>query len=121
MVASDPAFCGLPNPSFLWLTGPLVLPLTHPRGGLADLCLGLRRRIGQSEDVIRQPSRGEKHPAGASLKLLALVQEKGLEGDCLRKNEVMARGRPIQPTVEGKAARWDVSGPAEKQKTGPSD
>ena len=43
------------TPSFLWLTGPLVPPLTRRRVGLAVLVLGRWRRIGQSEDVIRQP------------------------------------------------------------------
>lgn len=34
--------------------------------------------LNVSKGVISQWERGEKHPAGASLKLLALVQEKGL-------------------------------------------
>ena len=50
--------------SILWPSTPLVfmvdwslvLPLTHRHVGLAVLVLGRWRRIGQSEDVIRQPS-----------------------------------------------------------------
>lgn len=35
--------------------------------------------LNVSKGVISQWERGEKHPAGASLKLLTLVQEKGLD------------------------------------------
>lgn len=35
--------------------------------------------LNVSKSVISQWERGEKRPAGASLKLLALVQEKGLD------------------------------------------
>ena len=35
--------------------------------------------LNVSTGLISQWERGEKHPAGTSLKLLALVQEKGLE------------------------------------------
>ncbi len=35
--------------------------------------------LNVSTGLISQWERGEKHPAGASLKLLTLVQEKGLE------------------------------------------
>ena len=35
--------------------------------------------LNVSTGLISQWERGEKHPAGASLKLLALVQEKGLQ------------------------------------------
>lgn len=35
--------------------------------------------LNVSKGVISQWERGEKHPAGASLKLLTLVQGKGLE------------------------------------------
>ena len=35
--------------------------------------------LNVSKGIISQWERGEKHPAGASLKLLALVQEKGLD------------------------------------------
>lgn len=35
--------------------------------------------LNVSKGLISQWERGEKHPAGASLKLLTLVQEKGLE------------------------------------------
>jgi putative transcriptional regulator len=35
--------------------------------------------LNVSKSVISQWERGEKHPAGASLKLLTLVQEKGLD------------------------------------------
>jgi putative transcriptional regulator len=35
--------------------------------------------LNVSKGIISQWERGEKHPAGASLKLLTLVQEKGLD------------------------------------------
>ncbi len=35
--------------------------------------------LNVSKGVVSQWERGEKHPAGASLKLLSLVQEKGLD------------------------------------------
>jgi len=37
------------------------------------------RHLNVSTGLISKWERGEKHPAGASLKLLTLVQEKGLE------------------------------------------
>ena len=37
------------------------------------------RHLNVSTGLISQWERGEKHPAGASLKFLALVQEKGLQ------------------------------------------
>ena len=37
------------------------------------------RHLNVSTGLISQWERGEKHPVGASLKLLALVQEKGLQ------------------------------------------
>lgn len=37
------------------------------------------RHLNVSKGLISQWERGEKHPAGASLKLLAIVQQKGLE------------------------------------------
>jgi putative transcriptional regulator len=35
--------------------------------------------LNVSKGIVSQWERGEKHPAGASLKLLTLVQEKGLD------------------------------------------
>jgi len=39
----------------------------------------LARHLNVSTGLISQWERGEKHPAGASLKLLTLVQKKGLQ------------------------------------------
>lgn len=39
----------------------------------------LARHLNVSTGLISQWERGEKHPAGASLKFLALVQKKGLQ------------------------------------------
>ena len=66
------------------------LCLTPVRPMQADDIRALRERervsqavfalhLNVSTGLISQWERGEKHPAGASLKLLALVQEKGLQ------------------------------------------
>lgn len=64
------------------------LTLVHPMKPVEIRKLRQRELVSQavfamhlnvSKGVISQWERGEKHPAGASLKLLTLVKEKGLE------------------------------------------
>lgn len=66
------------------------LCLTPVRPMTSDEIRALRRRervsqavfarhLNVSKGLISQWERGEKHPAGASLKLLSIVQQKGLE------------------------------------------
>ena len=66
----------------------MCLTPVHPMGPEAIRALRRREHVSQavlaiylnvSKGVVSQWERGEKQPAGTSLKLLALVQEKGLD------------------------------------------
>ena len=66
----------------LFLTSVCPLPpdqirAIRERGRVSQAVLALYLNV--STGLISQRERGEKHPAGASLKLLKLVQKKGLE------------------------------------------
>ena len=86
--ASDLHDAGLMDKRTLRKFDELCLTPVRPMQAGDIRALRERERVSQavfalhlnvSTGLISQWERGEKHPAGASLKLLALVQEKGLE------------------------------------------
>ncbi len=86
--ASDLHDAGLMDKRTLHKFDELCLTPVRPMQAGDIRALRERERVSQavfalhlnvSTGLISQWERGEKHPAGASLKLLALVQEKGLQ------------------------------------------
>ena len=86
--ASDLHDAGLMDKRTLRRFDELCLTPVRPMQAGDIRALRERERVSQavfalhlnvSTGLISQWERGEKHPAGASLKLLALVQEKGLQ------------------------------------------
>ena len=85
--ASDLHDAGLMDKRTLHKFDELCLTLVRPMQPGEIRTLRERERVSQavfalhlnvSTGLVSQWERGEKHPAGASLKLLTLVQEKGL-------------------------------------------
>ncbi len=86
--ASDLHDAGLMDKRTLRRFDELCLTPVHPMQPEEIRALRERERVSQavfalhlnvSTGLISQWERGKKHPAGASLKLLTLVQEKGLD------------------------------------------
>ena len=86
--ASDLHDAGLLDKRTLRKFDELCLTPVHPMQPAEIRALRERERVSQavfalhlnvSTGLVSQWERGEKHPAGASLKLLTLVQQKGLE------------------------------------------
>ena len=86
--ASDLHEAGLLDKRTLRKFDELCLTPVHPMQPGEIRALRERERVSQavfalhlnvSTGLVSQWERGEKHPAGASLKLLTLVQQKGLE------------------------------------------
>ncbi len=86
--ASDPHDAGVMEKRTLRKFDDLCLTPVRPMSAEEIQALRERERVSQAvfarhlnvtTGLVSQWERGAKHPAGASLKLLTLVQEKGLE------------------------------------------